>query len=98
MLYKKPYIISGRRYILLTISQGRLQAVETAAGDPKRAGLWELIRPAIRKAGLRHMTRPHGGPLIIPAEKRCNPIGPRVIKYIPATDMAWLRRTGGGDN
>lgn len=32
------------------------------------------------------MTRTHGGPLIIPAEKQPYPISPRVIKYSPSAD------------
>lgn len=38
MLYKKPYIIPGRIYILLTISQGRLEGAETAAQIPGEVG------------------------------------------------------------
>lgn len=32
------------------------------------------------------MTRTHGGPLIIPAEKRSYPISPRMIKYRPSAE------------
>lgn len=38
MLYKKPCIIPGRIYILLTISQGRLEGAETAAQIPWEEG------------------------------------------------------------
>lgn len=41
------------------------------------------------------MTRTHGGPLIIPAEKQSYPISPRVIKYSPGADRGG-RGTGGG--
>lgn len=40
------------------------------------------------------MTRTHGGPLIIPAEKQPYPISPRVIKYSPSADRGG--RDGGG--
>lgn len=33
VLYTEPYIIRGRIYILLTISQGRLEGAETAAAQ-----------------------------------------------------------------
>lgn len=48
-----------------------------------------------RKAGLIHMTRTHGGCLIIPAEKRPHCLGPRVIKYSPSADR---EAKGWGDN
>lgn len=44
------------------------------------------------------MTRTHGGPLIIPAEKQPYPISPRVIKYSPSADRGGREgaRSGGG--
>lgn len=41
------------------------------------------------------MSRTQGGPLIIPAEKRSYPIGPRVIKYSLSVDR---EAKGLGDN
>lgn len=38
------------------------------------------------------MTRTHGGPLIIPAEKQPYPISPRVIKYSPSADRGGRER------